>query len=372
MVRLKLRDRFFLSHMVVIFVSIGTLIIASDLLASQYFSSILLSEYFTGYLRQMNLDQLEVMLLQQKLLNGFNAAWEYGAFWSVFCGAIVAAGVSYLAAQRIVRPLKQIERGVQRLANGFLDERLPGSTIPEINHLAASFNSMAAELEAVEQRRREMIMDFTHELRTPLTVVQGYLEGLADGAIAPSPNTYQLLARETKRLRRLVNDLQELSQAEIGYLPIRLQKLYLPPILEQLMQRFSDQLVNTDIYLKLDCPVDCPVVLADPERVEQILINLLGNAIRYAQASQITLRVWQGEQQLWLSVEDNGRGISPEDLPHIYERFWRSERSRSTHNSGTGIGLTIAKRLVELQKGAIEAKSEVGKGSTFQFSLPLT
>jgi signal transduction histidine kinase len=202
-------------------------------------------------------------------------------------------------------------------------------------------------------------------------VVEGYLEGLADGAIEPSVDIYQRLARETSRLKRLVNDLQELSQAEAGYLPIEATSLDVRPLLKSLINKFSDQLMEGGPVLKLDCPEDLPPALADGERVEQVLINLLGNALRYTSKGSITLRAWSDEDQLWIAVEDTGQGISEEDLPHVFERFWRSDRSRDRHSGGTGIGLSISRRLVELQGGTIEVESKLSEGSTFRFSLPL-
>ncbi len=360
---LKLRDRFFFSHMTVMLVGVGILTAASHFFSSQYFVS---------HLQQMEIRGFALEFLRQELLDGFEYAWGRGAFWSVLVGASASGWVSYFAARRIVQPLKQIERGVQRLAAGYLDERLPGSDIPELDHLALSFNRMAADLERVEQRRHELIGDLTHELRTPLTVVQGYLEGLADGAIAPSPETYQLLAKEAKRLQRLVNDLQELSQAETGYLPIHRQPLDLKKLLEELQQRFGEQLMDSLPTIEVDCAADLPLVLADPERIEQVLINLIGNALRYANANCVTLRAWKSAQWVWVVVEDNGQGILSADLPYVFERFWRSPKSRTLHPAGTGVGLAISKRLIELQGGVIEVSSEVGKGSIFRFCLPVT
>ncbi|MCU6614783.1 HAMP domain-containing protein, partial [Klebsiella pneumoniae] len=140
--------------------------------------------------------------------------------------------------------MNQIEQITQKFASGRLDERVPASEIPELNQLGASFNRMASSLEGVEARRRELVSDLTHELRTPLTVVRGYLEELADGTIEASPEIYQQLAKETKRLERLVNDLQELSKAEAGYLAINFQPINLRPLLESLVQRFADQILD--------------------------------------------------------------------------------------------------------------------------------
>jgi signal transduction histidine kinase len=165
--------------------------------------------------------------------------------------------------------------------------------------------------------------------------------------------------------------LQELSQAEAGYLPIHTQAFDLRPLLEALLRKFADQLLDEGPMLRLACPPDLPKVLADPERTEQVLVNLLGNALRFTQEGSITLQTWVESNDLWVAVIDTGLGIAPEDLPHVFERFWRSDRSRDRTSGGTGIGLAISRRLVELQGGRIEVASQLGVGSRFQFSLPL-
>jgi signal transduction histidine kinase len=141
--------------------------------------------------------------------------------------------------------------------------------------------------------------------------------------------------------------------------------------LQSLVERFSDQLLDEGPTLTLNCPEDLPCVLADRDRVEQILVNLLGNAIRYTQSGIITVTAWRKNQLVWMAIADTGIGISPEDLPYVFERFWRAERSRSSYSGGSGIGLAITRRLVELQGGKIEVESELGQGSTFRFSLPI-
>jgi hypothetical protein len=201
--------------------------------------------------------------------------------------------------------------------------------------------------------------------------VRGYLEELADGEIEASPEIYRRLAKETRRLERLVNDLQELSKAEAGYLPINIQRVNLRPLLESLVEKFTDQLLEDGPVLLLQCPSVLPLVLADIDRTEQVLVNLLGNAVRYTNEGSITIRVGTEASLLWIAVIDTGIGIAPENLPHVFERFWRADQSRDRHSGGTGIGLTISRRLIELQGGQIQVESELGVGSTFRFFLPL-
>jgi len=362
MTKVGLRSRLFFSHLLVMMVGVISLVIIGKISSPRI---------FILHLQQLEGDGYQIRYARTRLVQGFEIAWSRSTFWSVLAGSTAAGALSYWVSRRIVQPLNQMEEITQKFATGHLDERVPSLEIPELNQLGTSFNQMASSLEGVEVRRRELVSDLTHELRTPLTVVRGYLEELADGTIAPSPEIYQQLARETKRLERLVNDLQELSKAEAGYLPVNLQPVNLRPLFELLVQKFADQLLEDGPILNLKCPAQLPLVLADIDRVEQILVNLLGNAVRYTIQGTITLRVWTETGKLWIAVIDTGQGISPEDLPHVFERFWRADRSRARYSGGTGIGLAISHRLVELQGGRIEVESHLGQGSTFRFFLPL-
>ncbi|MGK7872429.1 MAG: sensor histidine kinase [Xenococcaceae cyanobacterium] len=363
MAKLSLGTRLLLSHLLVMVVGLG--------------SFIFIAKFSSPRMFVVHLEQLErrgfvtVRSARTYLIDGFETAWNRSSFWSVIVGATAAGGLSYWVSRRIMQPLNQMKDITQKFAAGNLQERMPGSEIPELNQLGASFNRMAGSLEDVEKRRRELISDMTHELRTPLTVVRGYLEELADGSIEPSPELYMRLVRETRRLERLTNDLQELSKAEAGYLSINLQAVNLRPLLESLVERFSDQLLEDGPVLQLDCSPDLPPLLADIDRTEQVLVNLLGNSLRYTEKGSITIRAWKDKGQVWVAVIDTGSGIAPEDLPHVFERFWRADRSRSRYSGGTGIGLAIARRLVELQGGQIEVESKLDKGSAFRFFLPI-
>ncbi|MBW4543770.1 MAG: HAMP domain-containing histidine kinase [Symplocastrum torsivum CPER-KK1] len=366
---LPLVSRLFLSHLLVMMVAVSSLVIIGKLSSPRF---------FVLHLQQLEGRGVTLRYARTNLIKGFETAWNRSTFWAVIAGGTAAGGLSYWVSKRIVQPLTQIEQITQRFAAGHLDERLPPSEIPEINQLTTSFNRMAVSLEDVEHRRRELVSDLTHELRTPLTVLRGYLEELADARIEPTPGVYQQLAKETRRLERLINDLQELSKAEAGYLPIHLQAVNLRPLLESLVQKFSDQLLEDGPLLRLECPDQLPSVLADPDRVEQVLVNLIGNALTYTKTGSITVRAWTEAEgatsrlpQLWIAVTDTGIGIAAQDLPHVFERFWRAEKSRNQHTGGTGIGLAISQRLVELQGGQLEVESQLGIGSTFRFYLPL-
>lgn len=362
--KLSLGTRLFLSHLAVMVVGLGTFVFIAKFSSPQFFV--------------LRLEQLEkkgfmtVRSAKTYLIEGFEMAWNRSTFWSLVVGVGTAGFVSYYLSQRIMQPLEKMKDITQDFAAGNWLERMPESEIPELNQLRLSFNHMASSLEDVEKRRRELVSDLTHELRTPLTVVRGYLEELASGEIEATPELYLSLVGETRRLERLTRDLQELSKAEAGYLSIDLKSFNIHPLLESLVSRFSDQLLEDGPSLILDSPPTLPSIVADRDRTQQILVNLIGNSIRYTKTGTITVKAEVKSPYLWLSVIDTGIGIAKEDLPHVFERFWRADRSRSSYSGGSGIGLAIVKRLVELQGGKIEVESELNQGTTFRFSLPLS
>ena len=361
-VKLRLGTRLFLSHIAVMIVGFGSFIVISKFSFPEQVTLHLTTLEKRGY----------VIFTSSKsyLLKGFENVWDRSAALSLISGISAAGILSYWFSQRIMQPLNQMKNITHEFASGHLEQRMPSSDIPELNQLSHSFNYMATSLEGVEKRRRELISDLTHELRTPLTVVRGYLENLADGTLLPCDELYAKLVQETRRLERLTFDLQELSKAEAGHLLVNPQVVNLLPMLNSLVEKFSEQLLDDGPILELDYLDDIPLVLGDPDRIEQILINLMGNALRYTSQGTIQISLRQDIRQVWVSIIDTGIGISSEDLPHIFERFWRVDKSRSSNFGGTGIGLAIVKRFIELQNGRIIVESELDKGSTFSFSLP--
>jgi signal transduction histidine kinase len=259
---------------------------------------------------------------------------------------------------------------MQAFATGDLTARAPHISIPEINRFANSFNHLAISLQGVEERRRELTSDLAHELRSPITVIHGYLEMLNAGMTQMNPDILAQMAQEIERLMRLVDDLLELSKIETGYLPLQLQPLYLAPILKEMVTTFKAASLQANCQLQLRVLNDLPPAYADRDRVKQILINLISNAITYTPNGRVTIRAWSRDDDLWIAVTDTGIGIAQEDLPKVFERFWRADKSRDIRTGGAGIGLAITKRLVELHNGKIEVESELGKGSMFKFSLP--
>lgn len=359
--RIALRSRLFFSHLVVMIVGLMSFLVISRVTSHHLFSSHL------DYMEAIGMTLGET---RSALIEGFEATWSRSTLLAITVGTLVAANLSYWVAQRIVGPLAHMEQIARQFAAGQFQERVPRSEIPELAQLGASFNRLATSLEDVEQRRRELIGDITHELRTPLTIMRGYLEEALNSQVEPSIETCGLLVQEARRLERLVNDLQELSKAESGHLTLNLCPLDLCSVLPPLIKRFSSQLLE-ETSLQLHCADHLPLVLADRDRTEQILINLIGNAVRHTPQGSITVQAWSMTGQVWVAVSDTGIGIAAHELPHVFDRFWRSTQDRSQQIKGSGIGLAITKRLVELQGGEIQVESELDRGSTFRFSLPI-
>ncbi|MEA5464356.1 sensor histidine kinase [Leptothoe sp. PORK10 BA2] len=362
MTKVPLRTRLFISHLIVMTVAIVALAGVSRLSTPRY---------FVVTLERLEGRGVRIQQMRGQILESFADAWARGMVWSVLLGVSTAGGISYLLSSRIIRPLTRMEQSTQRFAAGDWGARVPPSEIPELHQLGHSFNRMASELEQVEQQRRDLVSDLSHELRTPLTILRGYLEALTDQKLPATPETYARLLRETQRLQRLVEDLQELSKLETGYLPIQRQPIALTPLIQQVTQRFRDQqLESENPQILVESALDLPTIVADPMRTEQILVNLLSNALQYTDNGTITVRTWHQADQVWLAVEDTGIGIAAADLPHVFDRFWRADRSRNRGSGGTGIGLAICKRLVELQGGHIQVTSQPHQGSKFEFWLP--
>jgi histidine kinase len=243
----------------------------------------------------------------------------------------------------------------------------------ELADVATSFNQMAAALETVEQQRVTLIGNVAHELRTPLAGLEGYLEGLLDGVLPNDPETISAMQHEVRRLRRLVGDLQQLSRVEAGQVPLRIEHLDLLVLAHLVVAQLRPQLLGQSLDVVAETGDQPLLVSADPDRTAQILINLVGNAIRYTpEEGCITVRLTTADGRAQVTVEDTGMGIPPDALPYIFERFYRVDPSRSRSSGGSGIGLTIARRLAWAMGGELTAASPgSGQGSTFTLSLPL-
>jgi signal transduction histidine kinase len=270
-----------------------------------------------------------------------------------------------------LRPLRQIDQAAKQFNSGDMTARVPPSTIPEIHQLGLTLNSVANHLQGLEERRQTLIGDLVHELRTPLTIIQGYVEMMESGVTLHSPDIWQEIYEEISRMSRLIEDSVTLSKVESGGMPLRLQEVSPCPLIRRVVRTFKARKWQNNCTLELDAPAQLPPVFADPDRFKRILNNLISNALTYTPEGTVSVQVHVFDDDLWVAVKDTGIGISQADLPHVFERFWRSQHSCRLRHDGSGIGLAIAKRLVEVMGGTIEVSSKLGEGSTFRFSLPL-
>jgi len=310
----------------------------------------------------------------QRFLSALN-----GTFWLAgLLASGLGLGLGLLIARGLAAPLSRLASGARRIAAGHLNERVPLSGPAEVRTVAAAFNVMAAALEAGEAGRRQMVADIAHELRTPLTVIQGNLRAILDDVYPLSKGEVATIYEASQGLRRLVDDLRELSLAEAGRLELRLQPVAIGPLLAREAALFTDLAASQGVALQIDAPADLPAALGDPERLAQVLHNLLSNALRHTPAGgNVVLRAGlepgahRPAPRLLVAVEDSGAGIAPEDLPHVFERFYRADRGRARAAGGSGLGLAIARQLIQLQGGTIGVESTPGQGSRFWFVLPL-
>lgn len=305
-----------------------------------------------------------------RLLEIFEQVNNRGTHLAVLVSFVIVGLITWTLTETIDRPLRGIERAISQFNRGNLNARIPPSDIPELHRLGLTLNSAASRLQGVEERRREVIGDLAHELGNPLTVIRGYLELMSHGEMSLTPSVGQQLHEEAERMARLLEDLKTLSKVETGNLPLHLQVVYPNPLLNSVVRALSVR-NRKRIRLELNCSTNLPEVFADPDRVRQVLINLISNALNYTEQGRVIVRAWNDDTRIWVEVSDTGVGIAPEDLPRVFDRFWRSESSRRQNACGTGIGLAITKHLVEVQGGQINVESELNKGTVFRFSLPL-
>ena len=301
-------------------------------------------------------------------------------------GLIIAVGVllfSLLMARQLTHPLEGLTRTAEQMKRGEYEKRVEvPKTQDELAHLALTFNAMADTIEAdvnelrqQDQIRRELIANIAHDLATPLTAIQGFSEALADDLIPSSEarhETAQRIGREVQRLRRLVADIQQMSSLESGHTKLDLAPLDLHSLVDETLFVIEPECEEAGITLHNQLTNDTPLVYADSDRITQVLLNLLDNARRHTpQGGSITISATPTGRMLNVSITDTGTGIDAADLPHIFERFYRADRSRTGTTGGSGLGLAIVKAIIVAHGGTISAESTVGKGTRFTFSLPL-
>jgi two-component system sensor histidine kinase BaeS len=297
--------------------------------------------------------------------------------------ALIVIIFSLFLARGLTKPLKSLTAAVERMQSGDYTQRVePPKSQDEIGHLSHAFNAMAGtietdvtELRRQDELRRDLIANIAHDLATPLTSVQGFSEALADDVITNAQmrqETAQLIGREVQRLRRLVSDMQNMTSLESGRLHLDLAPLDLNALVNETLEVVGFECAQVGIAVHNSMSSQMPLILADGDRITQVLLNLLDNARRHTpQGGTITIGARPENQHLTVWVSDTGIGIDPADLPHIFERFYRADRSRTTSTGGSGLGLAIVKAIIISHNGTIRAESQPGRGTSIVFTLPL-
>ena len=287
-------------------------------------------------------------------------------------GAALALLAGVFVARKITAPLRQIEDAARSVARGETSRRAHVSSSDELGELAASFNTMADSLESQERTRQQFIADIAHELRTPLTVLLGEIEALQDGVIQPSRDRLESLYEEAQLLSRLVDDLRTLSLADAGELKLQLSTEPAAVVLNRGASAMTEAAARANVTLKLDVNPGLPTVAVDAQRISQVLINLLSNAIRHTPAGgEATVSAERAGNLVLVQIKDSGPGFPEEALPHVFDRFFRVDPSRSRSSGGSGLGLAIARQLVSAHGGDIWAENNEGPGATLTFTLPV-
>ena len=276
---------------------------------------------------------------------------------SIF-GGLLTIIFGLLLTRRVVYPLAEVIAAAQAVTRGDLSARVQVSGPTDVRDLTDNFNRMADSLEQNEMQRRNLLADVAHELRTPLTVMRGKLEGILDGIYPPDESHIAPVLEETYLLERLVEDLRLLTLAETRQIHFEIKEVDVDALVGRLIPLFEAQASEKGIILRGETTPDLPTVMADPQRLEQVLGNLVSNALRHVpEGGEIIVAATKTDSGLRVSVRDNGPGVPEADISRLFERFWRGEKSRSRNSGGAGLGLAIAKQLIEAQGGAIRAQN---------------
>lgn len=300
------------------------------------------------------------------------ARTEQALRYAAIGATIFALVLGVVLARTLTHPLRELTAAIRSMSQGQLEQRVVVHSQDELGELAASFNQMSAALTQSNTLRRQMTADIAHDLRTPLTVIGGYLESLRDGVLKPTPDRFEMMYSESQHLQRLVEDLRTLSLADAGELTMNLQPISPQALLEQLKALYVHQATQQQVALEVTVAPDLPDLTIDPDRMMRVLSNLVSNALRYTPTEgTIFLIAQQVEGAVQLLVRDTGAGIAQEDLPRVFDRFYRGDKSRQTQENESGLGLAIAKSIVALHKGTIAVESTLGEGTTFMITLPV-
>lgn len=294
---------------------------------------------------------------------------------SIFLSAIatlaLALFLGILLSRSISRPIQELTKATHHMADGKLGQQVPVRSRDELGELAQSFNKMSADLARSFNLRKQMTADIAHELRTPISLILGHAEGVKDGVLKPTRENFEIIREEAERLEHLVSDLRTLSLADAGELSVDFQPVDVNTLMSDVHTHYLTLFNQKRITLNLETG---PVILKanlDPNRFAQVLNNILDNALRYTpENGQVQLAVRSVNNNIQITIQDSGDGVTPEEASHLFDRFYRVDESRARDDGGSGLGLAIAKSIVEMHKGRIWAESEKGKGLRVVIELP--
>lgn len=299
------------------------------------------------------------------------AAFARSIISAGFALAVILLALAAFFSGRISTPLRQLDAAARSMAAGNLQVRVQPGRVREVADLARSFNSMADTLDDADRQRRQLTADVAHELRTPLSIIKGRLEGVQDGVYRADAEQIEGLLDEVALLERLIEDLRLLALADAGQLALYPEPVGPLSLLQDARRSFAHQAQERGVELRVEAGSDLLELTADPQRIAQVLGNLVSNALRHTPAGGMVVLAARAQPgEVLFEVRDSGVGIAPEDLPHIFDRFYRADRSRTRTSGGAGLGLAIARRIVEAHGGRIWATSAPGQGAAVHFALP--
>ncbi len=353
-----------ISHLSAVFLGVLTTILVTEPLTQRFFRDHTMDSGFEGMMGGGTMGSM-----MDRLQDNLAASFRSALLVAFAAAAVTAVIASIVAARRIAQPIEQMSEATLELAEGNYDRRVPVPDVVELATLAESVNTLARSLAETEERRLRLINEVAHELRTPLTTIEGYMEGLLDGVFQPSDQIFGATAREAARLKRLAADLSLLSRADEDALELRFEPVDLAAVVADVAGSLRPLFVARDISLSVD-GADAPItVRGDRDRLAQVFTNIIGNAVSYTDpGGRVEVRVDVDPDNAVVTIADTGKGIAPDELERIFERFHRVDPNLP---GGTGVGLTVARSLVRRHGGEVVAHSDgPGTGSRFVVSLP--
>lgn len=323
----------------------------------------LASNYFMTLMKDYNISPTAVHQM-------FLDATHRSLIWATLATLALAVILSFLLTKKVLTPLSQMTGITRKIATGDYTAQVRISSTDEVGELAIAFNQMAESLQRVEQLRKTMVIDVAHELRTPLTNIRGYIEALRDGVVAPSKETFESLHEEMLRLAKLVEDLLQLARADASRGTLHPQRINLQELVLQILDLIQPQFAAKGIVVEAELSNAEGQIMADPEKLSQVFRNLLQNAWQYTpDGGNVRVSAERLPGRIKIAFANTGDGIAEEDLPFIFERFYRGEKSRSREHGGAGIGLAIVKELVEAHRGEVGAENTPTETRVW-FTLP--